>query len=148
MAIVSIVEATRLTGKSRATIYRDFEKGKLSRETLHNGRPGVDVSELSRVYGAFKSIETSDTVSLRQNDALRDTAILEEKIRSLESQLKHKDEMAMQLQARINDKEYIIVELQTKVLMIEYLTPTPLAEEEKIRPKAGFWSRLMGVKQE
>ena len=140
MAIVSIVEATRLTGKSRATIYRDFDKGKLSREALPNGKPGVDVSELSRVYGALQVVETSEIVSMRQNEAVRDNAVLEEKIRFLETQLRHKDEVTVQMQARIDDKNFIIDELKTKVLMIEY---TKLSEAEN-KPIVGFFERIFG----
>lgn len=139
-AIVSIVEAARLASRGRATIYRDIEKGKLSRSVMADGKPGVEISELMRVYGKLKIDETAENVSVRQGETLRDTAILEEKIRSLESQLRHKDEMAAQLQARIDDKEYIIDELKTKVLLIEYLKPS----EAENKPIVGFFERIFG----
>jgi len=134
------VEAARLAGRGRATIYRDIEKGKLSRSVMPDGKPGVEISELSRVYGALRIVETVETVSVRQDEAVRDTAILEEKIRSLEAQLRHRDEMAVQLQARIDDKNYIIDELKTKVLMIEYLKPSEVVEK---KPN-GFFERIFG----
>jgi hypothetical protein len=139
-SIVPIVEAARLAGRGRATIYRDIEKGKLSRSVMPDGKPGVEISELSRVYGALRVVETTETVSVRQNEAVRDAAILEEKIRSLETQLRHKDEIAVQLQARIDDKQYIIDELKTKVLMIEYLAPVGSPEKKS----NGFFERIFG----
>lgn len=51
MSVVSVIEASKLTGKSVPTIYRHIKNGKLSR----NGVDGIDTSELLRVYGQFKS---------------------------------------------------------------------------------------------
>jgi len=50
MAIVSISEAARLTGKDRRTIQRHIAAGKVSHAS--NGK-GIDTSELLRFYGAF-----------------------------------------------------------------------------------------------
>ena len=51
---VTIQEATRLTGKSRATITRHISTGKLSKTDK-----GIDTAELMRVYGAL--VDTLDT---------------------------------------------------------------------------------------
>ena len=59
MAIVSISEASRLTGKTRATIHRHINTGKLSKIRDDTGNIGIDISELIRVYGI--KIDTSDT---------------------------------------------------------------------------------------
>jgi len=58
MAIVSISEAARLTGKTRATIHRHINTGKLSKTKNDTGNIGIDTSELIRVY-AIK-IDTPD----------------------------------------------------------------------------------------
>lgn len=50
MAIVSVIEASKLTGKGVATIYRHIKSGRLSRSG-----DGIDTAELLRVYGQFKS---------------------------------------------------------------------------------------------
>jgi hypothetical protein len=42
MAIVSISEASRLTSRSRASLYRAFKSGELSKSELPDGSPGVD----------------------------------------------------------------------------------------------------------
>ena len=50
MAKVGVQRATELTGKSKSTIQRAMNTGKLSIE-VDNGRRLIDVSELERVYG-------------------------------------------------------------------------------------------------
>ena len=57
MAKVSISEAARLTGKSRVTIHRHIEKGKLTKEQDGLGNPVLDVAELERVYGTLQQHE-------------------------------------------------------------------------------------------
>lgn len=59
MAIVSISEASRLTGKTRATIHRHINTGKLSKIRDDTGNIGIDISELTRVYDI--KIDTFDT---------------------------------------------------------------------------------------
>lgn len=51
MAIVSISEAARLTGKSRKTIQRYVADGRISLSQRDAGRSGIDISELVRVFG-------------------------------------------------------------------------------------------------
>jgi uncharacterized protein YaaN involved in tellurite resistance len=61
---VTIQEATKLTGKSRATITRHISIGKLSKTDK-----GIDTAELMRVYGAL--VDTlDDSVDASQNDSL------------------------------------------------------------------------------
>jgi hypothetical protein len=57
--IVSIQKATQLTNKSRSTIERHIKQGKLSKSG-----DGIDISELLRVYGAFKQVD--DTSKIHQ----------------------------------------------------------------------------------
>ena len=76
---VTIQQATKLTGKSRATITRHISSGKLSKTDK-----GIDTAELMRVYGALidtldaslnDSMTTHDASQMHQNsefiDALR-----------------------------------------------------------------------------
>lgn len=51
MAIVSISEAARLTGRSRKTIQRYVADGRISLSQRDAGRSGIDTSELVRVFG-------------------------------------------------------------------------------------------------
>lgn len=51
MTLVSISEAARLTKRSRTTIYRYRDEGKISISSDHQGNPMIDTSELMRVFG-------------------------------------------------------------------------------------------------
>ena len=51
MALVTITEAARLVRRSRRTLYRDIDKGRLSKTLTHDGATVIDTSELLRVYG-------------------------------------------------------------------------------------------------
>ena len=54
MEPVSITEAVRLTGKSRATLYRMINKGKLSATQARSGEKLLDIAELIRVFGELQ----------------------------------------------------------------------------------------------
>ena len=75
MAIVSISEASRLTGKTRATIHRHINTGKISKTKNDAGATGIDISELIRVYDI--KIDTPatciDTVKVEQHNTAYDT---------------------------------------------------------------------------
>ena len=53
MALVSISEAARLTGKSRTTVQSYIKQGKLTKCTDSGGTSKLDTSELLRVFGSF-----------------------------------------------------------------------------------------------
>lgn len=57
MALVTITEAAKLVRLSRRTIYRDIDKGRLSKTISHDGTTVIDTSELLRVYGALHNNE-------------------------------------------------------------------------------------------
>jgi hypothetical protein len=62
---VTIQQATKLTGKSRATITRHISTGKLSRTDK-----GIDTAELIRVYGALvDTLDASHNESIMTRDA-------------------------------------------------------------------------------
>ena len=51
MAKVGAQRAAELTGRSKSTVQRSMNSGKLSFEIDGNGRRLIDVSELDRVFG-------------------------------------------------------------------------------------------------
>ena len=79
MAIVSISQAAKLVRKGRQTLYNHNDKGKLSFTTDEEGKPGIDTSELERVYGklympaskigAAVQDRSEKTDSIRQHNA-------------------------------------------------------------------------------
>jgi hypothetical protein len=101
---VTIQDATKLTGKSRATISRNISSGKLSKTDK-----GIDIAELMRVYGALvdtlddshdasyddsrnDSIATHDASQIHQNSELIDA--LREQIDLLKDQVAREKEQA------------------------------------------------------
>ena len=93
MANHNIQEAIRLTGKSRKTLYRYMDAGKLSYGIGVDGRRWFDTSELMRVFGALE-LATQGSVSEKAkpidtaNDTLaemvKEVRRLTEKVESLE----------------------------------------------------------------
>ena len=64
MALVSVTEAARLTGKNRATIHRYIKQGKLSQISDATNTKKVDTSELIRVFGSLTATHATDRKSV------------------------------------------------------------------------------------
>ncbi|AMM18812.1 hypothetical protein AX768_31730 (plasmid) [Burkholderia sp. PAMC 28687] len=116
MAIVSISEAARLTGKSRKTIQRYVADGRISLSQRDAGRGGVDISELVRVFGELSQpVPTLSHASVSQRDA-PDVTALEARIQGLEAQLSAKDGL-------LEAKERHIASMEIALRLLEH-TPT------------------------
>lgn len=74
MAKVGAQRAAELTGKSKSTIQRAMNNGKISFDVDSSGRRVIDVSELERVYGLKKSSMVADV----QPEVSADNAIQHE----------------------------------------------------------------------
>lgn len=97
MAKVGVQRATELTGKSKSTIQRAMNQGKLSYE-MDNGRRLIDVSELERVYGVQSGAMTQGQADSTKTEASFEAELqkakhalevdrLEMKVKTLEDQL-------------------------------------------------------------
>lgn len=88
MTLVSISEASRLTGKTRATIHRHINTGKLSKTPNDSGGYGIEISELIRVYGELKDTQNTskDTVKIDQYNTGDNIKDLQSKIAVLEAE--------------------------------------------------------------
>ena len=60
MSKIGTREAAELTRKSRATIYRAMEDGRLSYDLDFSGERVVSISELERVFGSLKTKKQDD----------------------------------------------------------------------------------------
>jgi hypothetical protein len=123
MALVSITEAAKLVRRNRSTIYRDIERGRLSKTISAEGETQIETSELLRAYGRLHNEDDMDEPS---REKMR-IAILEERTKALERALaleaelrKVKDQVTSELRARLADKENVIKVLESKVLFLEY----------------------------
>lgn len=140
MALVSITEAAKLVRRNRSTIYRDIEKGRLSKTVTPDGETQIDTSELLRAYGNLHPAEDRDPGDDHTRDKIR-IALLEERNRSLERALaleaelrKVKDQVTNELRARIADKENVIKVLESKVLFLEYDKQIETHPQDNILP--------------
>ena len=66
MSILTFSQAAQVTTASRSTIYRYAQDGRISVVRLPNGKRGIDVTELERVFGPLKKLDTSQNISTKQ----------------------------------------------------------------------------------
>jgi len=98
MAKVGVKRAAELTGKSKSTIQRSMNNGKLSFELDANGHRIIDLSELNRVFGlsqtensapsqsAFVQVELEKASQLIEMERMKmRIKMLEEKLEMTES---------------------------------------------------------------
>lgn len=124
MPLVTIAEAIRLTGKSRATIYRKIKAGELTAVKQHASEEAkLDQEQLSAVFGVLSEREMASI----QGEAPVMTAYdaLMEKMQSLEALLAEKDRRLEDLEehytARLIDKERLIISLESQVRLLPHL---------------------------
>lgn len=170
MALVSITEAAKLVRRNRSTLYRDIERGRLSKTVTPDGETQIDTSELLRTYGRLHAND-DDALDEHSRDKMR-IALLEERNRSLERALaleaelrKVKDQVTSELRARLADKDNVIKVLESKLLFLEYdkqveaeketapaekeappmeSAPRQTGSAENRMPRKGWWARLVG----
>ncbi|MGP4958736.1 hypothetical protein [Pseudomonas helleri] len=74
MALHTIQEAQKLTGKSRRTLYRDMATGRLSWVPEGDNGRRLETSELIRAYGELKPMAQPDTEKTAHSDTASGTA--------------------------------------------------------------------------
>lgn len=88
MAKVGVARAVKLTGKSKSTIQRAMNDGKLSFDTNDKGTRIIDVSELERVFGLDEQVANAD--AKKPSKGMANVAELERlqlRAKSLEDQM-------------------------------------------------------------
>ena len=132
MAKVGAQRAADLTGKSKSTIQRAMNNGKLSFELDPNGRRVVDVSELDRAFGLQQSGSVSAPAApsveeeLEKASALIETERLKMRIKMLENQLEAAETQIEDLKAQRDQWQK-----QAQQLMITNQTSQKQAEDLK-----------------
>ena len=71
MSILTFSQATRAASVSRSTIYRYVQEGQISAARLPNGKRGIDVAELERVFGPLKKLNTSQNIPIKQGRTVK-----------------------------------------------------------------------------
>ena len=132
---VTIQQATKLTGKSRATITRHINSGKLSRTD-----EGIDTVELIRVYGAL--VDTLDT-SINKQVTTHEVSLVDknsELIDSLHAQIE-----LLKIQVD-QEREHSTHWRKQATMLLTHQQPTqdfnPTRQEDSL-----LWRRLFGRKK-
>ena len=144
MSKVSISEASRLTNKTRKTIYKYIQDGLLTVSMDTKGKKVIDISELIRVFGEIEmpeytevnNTEVSNNIHQVTLESIQLIAEKDVEIARLQSLLASKDEL-------LNSKNDQIKTLEKSLHLLEDLTkkiPVPTTQEPV---KKGFWKRLL-----
>ena len=145
MSKVSISEASRLTNKTRKTIYKYIQDGLLTVSMDTQGKKVIDISELIRVFGEiempkYTEVNNTEISNNTHQVTLESIQLIAEKdveIARLQSLLSGKDEL-------LNAKNEQIKTLEKSLHLLEDLTnkiPVPITQEPV---QKGFWKRLLG----
>ncbi|HEX8605748.1 MAG TPA: hypothetical protein VF774_24105 [Pseudoduganella sp.] len=94
MALLTVTEAARLARRSRASIYRDLEKGRLDKVFTADGALKIDSVELARTYGEIGRREERGTPGA--SPAATDKAI-QAVLRQVEGRPEEGDSEALEL---------------------------------------------------
>lgn len=118
MALITISEAARLTGKNRTTIYKYINSGKLSVVASVDGVKKLDTSEILRVFPDCKIVEkqqNGDNVTQQQSIYEIDT---------LKQEISHLKELMKSQQDLLVEKDKRNEDLKQALLLIESKLPT------------------------
>jgi hypothetical protein len=139
MQPVSITEAVSLTGKSRATIYRSINKGKLSATQTGSGEKVVDISELIRVFGELQghsSENESHEMSLMKHRGTQEvnnqSQVQSEQIRILNDQIIFLQNEFVEMRKR---EQQLISILDRKLLSAPDRKTTDKVDDKKKKDK-------------
>lgn len=144
MAKVGAQRAAVLTGKSKSTIQRAMNAGKLSFELDQNQRRVIDVSELERVFGIQKqSLQDNAAPEKKPTVAVVESALEQErmkmKIEMLEEQLSTAQELIDDLKDQRNKWErqasQVLLTSQYSQKQAEELRKQMKDREERLRQR-------------
>lgn len=131
MAALTLRQAADLCGRSRSTIHRAVESGKLSAKKDETGAWRVDPAELARVFTWAAHEQQNGQDRTPNEHPSPDAALLSLKVTMLEQQLAREQETVQDLRKRLDKAEERLLAL----------TPPP-APAEPQQPKRGLLGRL------
>lgn len=145
MAKVGAQRAADLTGKSKSTIQRAMNSGKLSYEMDANNRRIIDVSELERVFGLSSPAQsntaanTSVEAELKKATDMIEMERMKMKIKALEDQLDTAKESVEDLKSQRDQwqkqAQQVLITSQYSQKQAEEYKAELKEREEKIRKR-------------
>lgn len=142
MALVSISEAARLTGKARSTLHKYIKQGKLSTTTDPvTGNKTLDTSELIRVFGKISNLKTTDSDSVTSESKLQQTTHSETQSLQVKLQLLEQENTHLKAEKELLSKN--LDDIRQAMLLIESKLPTtPELQPTAVTKKSwAFWKK-------
>lgn len=118
MAVVSISEAARLTGKSRKTIQRYVADGRISMSQHVAGKNGIDTAELIRVFG---ELSQSAPALSHATESQPDAGFVAPDVAATLAQLQAENAL---LKAQIEAKDANLADLRQSLRLLEHVPST------------------------
>jgi len=136
MALVTVIEAAPLIGKSTQTLYRHIKAGKVSK----NSDGKLDTSELIRVYGELIKPDTSRTNQKDQPMLLVDSE--GDSAKWFKSQIEKLQGDIKQLKAESIERESQAIARENRLMaLIEHKLDTTESAVQSA-PDTGFFGKL------
>ncbi|MEI2802543.1 MAG: hypothetical protein V9E84_02235 [Trichococcus flocculiformis] len=146
---LSLGQAAKETGKSKATISKAINSGRLSATRNDKGGYDIDPAELFRVYSVNSNETVESTHKSEHYETVSKLIELQAKVNSLEDQTKRAQETVEDLRRRLDDSERerrekdrtltaLLTDQRDRSSEVEQLKTALEAEQ-----KRGFWSRLI-----
>ena len=138
MPLLNISEASKVVKKSRATLHKYINNGRLSIVIGDDGQKKIDTSELLRVFGEL--VSPGDTVTVQNEQPFTGVTVdsLKAQIALLQEELRN-----------AHDREKVALEREEKLMsMLEQHTLALPAAVAAITPKPmSLWERIFGRKE-
>jgi len=137
MALITISETARLTGKNRTTIYKYINSGKLSVVASVDGSKKIDTSEILRVFPDCKIVEKQqhgDNVT--QQHATQEIDTLRQEISHLKELMKAQQELLAEKDKRNEDLKQALLLIESKLPT----TPEPVTPQV-VKKSWLFWKK-------
>jgi hypothetical protein len=150
MPEISISEAAKRAGISRQKLYENYiNKGRISVSKNVKGKPCIDTSEILRVFGELKNIDTSDTNSDNESDIKLQPENKDDNTPFLTLRLEVERLRAENagLQALADERKSRIEEQRERIQGLEVRLLEDKREQKPEEPPmpAGFWNRVKAV---
>jgi len=137
MALITISETARLTGKNRTTIYKYINSGKLSVVTGVDGSKKIDTSEVLRVFPDCKIVEKQQRGdNVTQQHATQEVDTLRQEISHLKELMKAQQELLAEKDKRNEDLKQALLLIESKLPT----TPEPVTPQV-VKKSWQFWKK-------
>lgn len=149
MALVSIIEASKLAKVSRKTIYKHLKEGTLSSSENSHGHKEIDTSELIRVFGSIHlEPPTEVTSGDKENDEKKQGVTQGDTPKNFETLIENarlkaeNNQLRERLDEAKEDKERLFAQLSEAQATVKLITH----DKDTATEKKGFFARLFGAK--